>query len=85
MLKAPGINRFKLNYDKLLSNFAFKINLRRYTKANVLVTKLEPAEVHSASSETGAQKGTDMVGRCKLTVSKPVLKAPMVAALETKT
>ena len=25
-----------------------------------------------------------MVGRCRLTVSKPVLKVPMVSALETK-
>jgi len=26
---------------------------------------------------------TPVVGRCRLTVSKPVLKAPMVSALET--
>ena len=32
-LKAPGIDRLKLNYDKLLSNFAFKFNLRCYTEA----------------------------------------------------
>jgi len=30
-LKAPGIKRLKLKYDELLSNFAFKFNLRRYT------------------------------------------------------
>ena len=30
-LKAPGIKLLKLKYDKLLSNFAFKFNLRRYT------------------------------------------------------
>ena len=29
-LKAPGITRLKLKCDKLLSNFAFKFNLRRY-------------------------------------------------------
>jgi len=28
--------------------------------------------------------GTDLVGRCRLTVSKLVLKAPMVSALEAK-
>jgi len=35
MLKAPGYKRLKLNYDRLLSillsNFAFKFNLRRYS------------------------------------------------------
>ena len=29
-LKAPGINRLKLNHDDPLSNFGFKFNLRRY-------------------------------------------------------
>ena len=29
--KAPGSKRLKLKFDKLLSNAAFKINLRRYT------------------------------------------------------
>jgi hypothetical protein len=30
-LKPPGINRLKLNYDQLLSNFAFIFKLRRYS------------------------------------------------------
>ena len=30
-LKAPGPKRLKLRYDNLLSSFAFKFNLRRYT------------------------------------------------------
>ena len=34
-LKAPGIKLLKLKYDKLLSNFASKFNLRRYIKAGV--------------------------------------------------
>jgi hypothetical protein len=29
-LKAPGTKRLKLEYDVLLSNFAFGLNLRRY-------------------------------------------------------
>ena len=29
-LKAPGTKRLKLKYDKVLSSFAFKFNLRRY-------------------------------------------------------
>jgi len=32
-LEAPGINLLELKYDKPLSNFAFKFNLRRYSKA----------------------------------------------------
>ena len=32
-LKAPEIKLLKLSYDKLLTNFAFKFNLRRYTEA----------------------------------------------------
>jgi hypothetical protein len=30
-LKAHGTKRLKLKFDILLSNFAFKFNLRRYT------------------------------------------------------
>jgi len=36
-LSAPRTKRLKLNCDDLLSSFAFKLNLRRYTKA-----RLEP-------------------------------------------
>jgi len=32
MLKPPGTERLKLKYDELLSSFAFKFHLRRYTK-----------------------------------------------------
>jgi len=32
-LKAVGTKRLKLKYYKLLSNFAFNFNLRRYTQA----------------------------------------------------
>jgi len=32
MLKPPGTKRLKLNHNKVLSNFAFKFNLRRYTR-----------------------------------------------------
>jgi hypothetical protein len=31
-LKAPGTKRLKLTHDLPLSNFAFKFNLRRYSK-----------------------------------------------------
>jgi hypothetical protein len=32
---------------------------------------------------TSMRKGATLVGRCRLTVSNPTLKAPMVSALET--
>jgi len=76
-LKAPGTKRLKLEYDEALSNFAFNFNLRRYT-----VVKLvdERAAFDLAFFDINMPI---MVGRCRLTVSKPVLKAPMVSALET--
>ena len=36
-LKVPGTKRSKLKCDKPLSNFAFKINLRRYIEAELTV------------------------------------------------
>jgi len=35
-LKAPGTKHLKLKYDKPLSNFAFKFNLRRYNVGDML-------------------------------------------------
>ena len=32
-MKAPGTKLLKLDFDELLSSFAFKFDLRRYTKA----------------------------------------------------
>jgi len=39
-LKAPGSKRLKLEHEKLLSDFAFKFNLRRYTEVLVLKRSL---------------------------------------------
>jgi hypothetical protein len=36
-LKSPGTKRLKVKYDSLLSNSAFKFNLRRYTTGRVAV------------------------------------------------
>jgi len=33
VLNAPGTKRLNLKYDEVLSNFAFKFNLRRYMMA----------------------------------------------------
>jgi hypothetical protein len=40
-LKAPGTKRLKLKCHKLLSSFAFKFNLRRYSLDNRLVSLLD--------------------------------------------
>jgi len=53
-LKPPGTKRLKLKCDVLLSNYAFKFNLRCYTMA-VLPP---PSELHAL----------DKVGRCRLTL-----------------
>ena len=64
----------KLKYDKPLSNFAFKFNLRRYVMHH-----------YDAAIAALSTSGLDIsVGRCRLTVSKPELKARLVSALETK-
>ena len=47
-LKAPGSKRLKLKHDNLLSHFAFRFNLRRYTKA-----KSHPAPVAPGGSGGG--------------------------------
>jgi len=55
-LKALGDKRLKLKYDELLSNFAFKFNLRRFTREKVF---------------NGRGFLVAVVRRCKLTLSKP--------------
>ena len=57
-LKAPGSKRLKLQYDELLSRFAFKFKLRRYMVA------LENAVQEWAAVLTS-------VWRCRLTLSNP--------------
>ena len=51
-LKAPGSKRLKLGHEKLLSNFAFKFNLRRYTKAwGMRTTDLNQGVVYGVATE----------------------------------
>ena len=70
--------------DQLLSSAAFKFNLRRF---NVVVSCPDDAGgrafgLNVTLWEWQIADGIK-VGRCRLTVSKLVLKAPMVSALET--
>jgi hypothetical protein len=64
-LKAPGTKRLKLDFDELLSSFAFKFNLRRYAKA--IKNEVELAGM----VEAHLRDGVAMVGRCRLTPSNP--------------
>jgi hypothetical protein len=70
-IESAWVQRLKLRYDELVSNFAFNFNLRRYSMIGR--PSLENAEVHAVIE----------VERCRVAVSKPVLKAPMASALET--
>jgi len=73
-LKEPGSKRLKLKYDGPLSNFGFNFSLRRYIVVSVRGTM----SVQDCITDCMYK-----VGWCRLTVSNPVLKAPMVAVLET--
>jgi hypothetical protein len=53
VLKAPGTTRLKVNHDKLLSNFAFQSNLRRYTSVNwkyIIIDEAQRLKVGQCSS-----------------------------------
>ena len=52
-LKAPGTKRLKLKSDELLSNFAFKFNLRRYTEVPVLPLPQQPDHLRSVRGGRG--------------------------------
>jgi hypothetical protein len=55
-LKAPVTEHLTLESDKLLSNFGFKINLRRYTTYEFVMRD---------------RAKLSKVGRCRLTLSNP--------------
>ena len=53
-LKAPGTKLLKLQYDKPLSTFAFKFNLRRYTLEMLHFSQYHDADgrgLHSSTSQ----------------------------------
>ena len=60
-LKAPRTKRLKLKCDIVLSIFAFKFNLRRYTK--------EEGKTRGGEGEAGAPPS--VVRWCRLTLSNP--------------
>ena len=74
----------KLEYDGLLSSFAFNFNLRRFN-----LEALQWARAHGCPwmsdecASTAYKHGHHEAGRCRLTVSTSVLKAHLFSALET--
>jgi Ca2+-binding EF-hand superfamily protein len=62
----------KLNYDKLYSNFADKFNLRREKKVKFAFQVFDLDG--SGSIDAEELRKIVKVGRCRLTVSNPVLK-----------
>ena len=77
-LKLLGSKRLKLKCDVLLSNGAFKFNLRRYT-LDAATEGLKGARLPGTDSDRHKASVTELEAkhqarRCRLTVSKPVLK-----------
>ena len=77
MLKAPGIKRLRLKYDESPSKFAFKFNLRRYTKG-------EPAD--SCTFEVRLPgEAQYQVGWCKLEQVETCVESAWFQRLKLKT
>ena len=69
VLKTPETQGPLLTYDRLLSRFAFILNLRRYTKA-VASAGVSPVST-SAPATAGAIPTDYQVGRCRLQYQNP--------------
>jgi len=87
-LKAPGMKCLKLQYDEPLSNFAFNFNLRHYVKViqgpgteHALMKALMQAVMVQGVCAEVKLTTYRKVGRCSLTVSKPVLKLESACGL----
>ena len=60
----------KLEHDKLLSNFAFKCNLRHYNEGVLLAARQDREVTTLEDLMQGAERtknGVGVVGRCRLT------------------
>ena len=62
-MKPPGTERFKLKYDLPLSNFAFKLNLRRYTQEARRAYLAQCAAVQAAVDAAAATRKAALVAR----------------------
>jgi hypothetical protein len=100
VLKPPGIERLKPEYDELLSKIAFNFNLRRYILRSAARRNLTWRAAErclraafgarfwrcAATRHTLSDKLLlrRPVGRRRLSVSKPKLNARLVSALKTE-
>jgi hypothetical protein len=80
-LKAAGSGRLTPKCDGPLPKFNVKFNLRRYIK---VARVMQPSVIYIDECEKVflTDKKKLKVRRCRLTLSKPLLKAPMGSALE---
>jgi len=67
MLNLPGTEHLKLKRDVLLSSFAFKFTLRRYTEAQQAALRAAAA----AAAAKHARQLSETKGWAKETVTKP--------------
>ena len=84
----------KLECDGPLLDFASNFNLRRYNEEEDYVSEDDNSRSEASAEAIHEVQATDKkakeeakyssyeVGRCRLTLSKPVLKAPTVSTLE---
>jgi SNF2 family DNA or RNA helicase len=68
-LKTPGTKRLKLTCNKLLSNAAFKFELRHCNK--VLIFSQFTMMLDMLEEFCNARGHAYLVGRCRLTLSNP--------------
>jgi hypothetical protein len=75
----------RLEYDKTISTFAFKFVLRRYTKGGKWMMGPRKTFFDGIEKALGGAPivAEDLVERCSLTGSTPVLKAPLSSSAGT--
>ena len=86
-LKAPGNQRLKLNYNELLSSFAFNFNLRRYTTAthSLVVRHLRKQYPGMGGKVVRAVRGVSVAvpeGECFGLLGRAVQVAPIRPTLK---
>jgi len=69
-LKAPGAKRWKLEHEKLLSNFDVNFNVRRYSSVKLKDSVFRRCEA-ALGGGVAAFDASLLVGRCRLTISNP--------------